>query len=414
MRRLLFGAVAAFLVASSLSLFSAPARADDDEQKVIFELSSGTVLAGGSKQVTFTVTNISDDELIDPRLGFSPTWWDTEKVNYPLDDKVCHPGTWMAIECSLSPNPLPPRRSTTFTTTFEAVDGAAPGPAGKLRAMVLYDMGGRDPGETTEFPLTIKGSPGPDLFAYAADVPPTGTLKPGQTAPLLSAFANQGNVPATDITLTATLPAGAHFVAGQPGFEPCEFAERTVTCTFGDEVLTSSDGLIPISFPVRLNVDAKRGVSLKGGKVEVTGTPVTPVDQGAARKTAPSFPTGIAVAADVLDDVDLKDNDDRFTVVVAKPGQDDPVVGAGGGNGDDATTLPITGPAAIPVAGTGAALTAVGVLLLVTTRQRRPTASGPARNQDGTHVTNRWHSCVARTMDAPGSRTGIRPIEQAR
>jgi uncharacterized repeat protein (TIGR01451 family) len=366
------------LVASSLSLFSAPARADDDGQKVTLELSSGAVVAGGSKQVTFTVTNISDDELRNPALGFLQTAWDPEKVNYTLDEEACRPGEWTERECSLEPSPLPPGRSAKFTTTFEAVDGAASGPAGNLRAMVLYDTDGRDPGEITEFPLTIAGRAGPDLFAYAADVPPTGALEPGQTAPLLSAFANQGNVPATDIKLTATLPAGAHFVSGQPGFEPCEFAERTVTCAFGDEVLTSSDGLIPIFFPVQLNDDAKRGLNLKGGKVEVTGTPVTAAEQMAAKKAAPSFPRGIAVAADVLADVDLKDNDDRFTVVVAKATQDD--AGAGGGNGDDGPTLPITGPAIISVAGTGAALTAVGVLLLVTTRRRRPTATKTARN----------------------------------
>jgi hypothetical protein len=102
----------------------------------------------------------------------------------------------------------------------------------------------------------------------------------------------------------------------------------------------------------------------------------------APRKTAPAFPRGIAVAVDVLADVDLKDNDDRFTVVVAKAAQDDPGAGGGGGNGDEGPTLPITGSAVIYVAGTGAALTAVGVLLLMTTRQRRPTASRPARNSE--------------------------------
>jgi uncharacterized repeat protein (TIGR01451 family) len=373
MRRLLFGAVSAFLVASSLILFSAPARADDDERKVTLELSSGTVVAGGSKQVAFTVTNISDDELRNPALGFLQSAWDPEKVNYTLDEEVCHPGVWTNRECWLAPNPLPPGRSAKFTTTFEAVDGAAPGPAGTLRAMVLYDTDGRDPGEVTEFPLTIEGRPGPDLFAYAADVPPTGALEPGQTAPLLSAFANQGNVPATDIKLTATLPAGAHFVSGQPGFEPCEFAERTVTCAFGDEVLASSDGLIPIFFPVQLNHDAKRGVNLKGGKVEVTGTPVTEAEQTVATNAAPTFPRGVAVAAAVLADVDLRDNDDRFTVVVAKAAEEDG--GTGGGNGDDGPTLPITGPVVTSVAGTGAALVAVGALLLVATRRRRPTPS---------------------------------------
>jgi uncharacterized repeat protein (TIGR01451 family) len=376
MRRLLFGAVSAFLVASSVALFSAPARADDDERKVTLELSSGAVLAGGSKLVTFTVTNISDEELTNPALGFLQTAWDPEKVNYTLDEEACHPGQWTERECSLQPSPLPPGRSAKFTTTFEAVDGAAPGPAGNLRAMVLYDTDGRDPGEITEFPLTIEARPGPDLFAYAADVPPTGALEPGQTAPLLSAFANQGNVPATDITLTATLPAGAHFVSGQPGFEPCEFAERTVTCAFGDAVLASSDGLIPIFFPVQLNDDAKRGVNLKGGKVEVTGTPVTDAEQRSAMKAAPSFPKGIAVSAEVLADVDLKDNDDRFMVVVAKAEEDDG--GAGGGNGDSGPTLPITGPVVTSVAGTGAALVAVGVLLLVVTRRRRPAAGETA------------------------------------
>jgi hypothetical protein len=136
-RRLIFGAVSAFLVASSLSLFSAPARADDDEQKVVLELSSGTVVAGGSKQVTFTVTNISDDALGNPRLGFLQSAWDPEKVNYTLDEDACHPGVWTPRECSLDPSPLPPGRSATFTTTFEAVDGAAPGPARNLRAKVV-------------------------------------------------------------------------------------------------------------------------------------------------------------------------------------------------------------------------------------------------------------------------------------
>ena len=378
MRRLLFGAVSAFLVASSLSLFSAPAQADDDERKATLELSSGTVVAGGSKQVIFTVTNISDDEVTNPALGFLQTSWDPEKVNYTLDEEACHTGQWADRECSLSPSPLPPGRSAKFTTTFEAVDGTAPGPAGNLRVLVLFDTDGRDPGEITEFPLTIEGRPGPDLFAYAADVPPTGALEPGQTAPLLSAFANQGDVPATDITLTATLPAGAHFVSGQPGFEPCEFAERTVTCAFGDAVLAPSDGLIPIFFSVQLNDNAKRGVNLKGGKVEVTGTPVTEAEPMAAKKAAPSFPRGLAVAADVLADVDLKDNDDRFMVVVAKAAADDG--GAGGGNGDDGPTLPITGPVVMSVAGTGAGLVAFGVLLLVATRRRRPTAGEAAQD----------------------------------
>lgn len=379
MRRILFGAVSALLVAGCLLLFSAPARADDDEPQSTLELSSGTVLAGGSKQVTFTLTNIGDENLVDPVLGFDRAWWNSEKVNYPLDDEACQPGEWMPIECSVFPNPLPPGRSAKFTTTFEAVDGAAPGPAGRLRVLAIWDMGGRDPGEATEFPLTIEEGPGPDLFAYAADVPRTGALRPGQTAPLLSAFANQGNVPATNIRLTATLPAGAHFVSGQPGFEPCVFAERTVTCAFGDEVLASSDGLIPISFPVRLNHNAKRGVNLKGGTVKVTGTAVAAAEQVAAKKAAPSFPKGIGVAADVLADVDLKDNDDRFTVVVAKAVKDGGGNGAGGGNGGNGPMLPITGPAVVAVAGTGAALTAGGVLLLATTRRRRPTASGTAR-----------------------------------
>jgi hypothetical protein len=87
------------------------------------------------------------------------------------------------------------------------------------------------------------------------------------------------------------------------------------------------------------------------------------------------------VAADVLADVDPKDNDDRFTVVVARAEQDGTGTGGGasGGNGGDSPALPITGPAAIPVAGIGAAFAAVGVLLLVATRRRRPTARRTVR-----------------------------------
>ena len=67
----------------------------------------------------------------------------------------------------------------------------------------------------------------------------------------------------------------------------------------------------------------------------------TKAEQTATKNAAPSFPKGIAVAADVLADVDLKDNDDRFTVVVAKAAQDGG--GTGGGTGEDGPTLLGTG-----------------------------------------------------------------------
>jgi hypothetical protein len=87
----------------------------------------------------------------------------------------------------------------------------------------------------------------------------------------------------------------------------------------------------------------------------------------------------MAVPAGVLADVDLKDNDDRFTVVVVKAPAGTGTGtgtgtggGTGGGNGAAGPTLPITGPAVFFVAGIGAVLAAFGALLLVITRRRRP------------------------------------------
>lgn len=356
MRRLLSGIVTAFLAASTMALGAAPAWADDedDDIRVRVELSSGTVVAGGSKQVTFTITNISEHELRNPVLEFVPSSWDRAKVNFPLDEKVCNAGGWIGPGCPLTPNPLLPGRSLTYTTTLEAVPGATPGPAGTLRILVVY-MSGRDPQNFATFPLAVVSGPKPDLYAYAADVPAAGVLEPGQTAPLEAAFANQGNVPATDVTVTATVPAGASFVAGQPDLDVCEFAERTVTCSFGDEVLPADKRLIPLSFTVRLDADAKRGRNLTG-KVVITGRAATEAEQ--QRRVASAFPKALA-------DVDLADNDDTFRIMVVAA-DENPGTGGGTGSGDE-PTLPITGPSA----GVGVAFVVIGVALLLLGRRRR-------------------------------------------
>ena len=372
MRRLLTGAVAAFLVAGSTALFSSPAQAA--EHHVSVELSSTKVQAGGSKLVTFTVTNIGDKPLVKPVLAINQESYHYEVVRYPFNAELCRPGPVLSMDCPLTPDPLLPGRSAKVTTTFEADDDAPVGSAGTLIVYVLQD--GVDGGETFEFPLTVEGKPGPDLFAYAADVPPTGALEPGVIAPLIAGFANQGNVPADGITIKATVPAGAHFVTGQPGdFTGCEFALRTVTCSFGDEVLPADSGLQPVVLPVRLDDNAKPGVNLTKGKVEITGKPASAPEQTSAKRTAASFPKGLTLPADTLTDADLADNDDTFTVVVAKAADNNGNnngngSGTGGGTGDDDPTLPITGPVAASAAGTGAALVAVGVLLLMITRRR--------------------------------------------
>ncbi|MEV6631440.1 hypothetical protein AB0M54_11885 [Actinoplanes sp. NPDC051470] len=356
MRRLLTGAVALFLAASAVTLTASPASAGpEDELRVAIELSSGKVVAGGTKQVTFTITNISDDDLWNPVLEFEENSWDHDRITIAIDREVCDAGGWIGDGCALTPNPLLPGRSATFTTTITG--GAVPGPAGNLRVLFVYRVGW-DPQDFATFPLSVESGPGPDLYAQAADVPADGALEPGQTAPLEAAFANRGNVPATDVKVTATLPAGARFRPGKPPVEGCETTARTVTCDFGDAVLPAKSDLIPLSFPVRLDDNAKRGVNLKGGKVTITGRAATPAEVKAAPR---SFPTPLA-------DIDLADNDDTFVIVVVPGDDESPGGGAGGGDGDDDPVLPITGPG--PAVGAGALLLALGAFLILLGRRR--------------------------------------------
>lgn len=99
--------------------------------------------------------------------------------------------------------------------------GAPPGDAGTMSVTISSSQEDANPGDnTTTFPVTVLAS-GPDLVAVADDLNTAADpVGPGDTAPLYTAVANEGDSTADSWTIGLDLPTGVGFV---DQYDDCEY-----------------------------------------------------------------------------------------------------------------------------------------------------------------------------------------------
>lgn len=266
-------------------------------------------------------------------------------------------------------------KRSTFKGEFGiVVNGGEAGAAGAMK--VTVSQAGTDPdgaNNTVEVPITVAGG-GVDLNVRAFDVPTdkdinTGTVAPGDDAPLLFAVLNVGTRTSRGLKINVKLPEHTTFVGE---YEDCTISSgrRVLNCDAPNLAIApitedgSGQGPLTGGFAVHVSDKAKGGVNLTGGAVtvETTGAVVdeSPVAEAAImRKSASTLPSYLTFAA-APKDLDPTDDTDTFTVFVADGG------GSGGGDG-----LPVTGPAAFAIGGGGLAVLAAGLVLFFVARRRR-------------------------------------------
>jgi hypothetical protein len=399
--RLVRGAAVAFLAAGALSVVGTAAQAAPATADVTVELSSGTVAAGSAgKRIFVTVTNAGTEAIDELSLIVDGSGVDAAKVTLtPVVD--CTTGSTGALNCPVSTASVKPGGKA----EWQAVLIALPGAVGKAGDLVVQPSFGTTTGKAVTFALDVTAEKGPDLYAYAWDVPivvdeagiSTGVLAPGETGPLLIQFGNQGDVASKDNSLWVVTPDGtsidkAVMDENPADFEGCEFSDRWARCDFTGLVLTpasadtGADDVVSdwlFALPIKVDATAKAGVNLSlESVVEVDGdaAPVTVARSATARRAAVTAPHGLAVAGTAdeirLDEVANLDNTDTFTVFV-KAAAGGEGGGDGDGNGDD-PVLPITGPQVAGLGAAGAGVVAVGAMLFVLARRRRVVLVTPA------------------------------------
>jgi hypothetical protein len=183
---------------------------------------------------------------------------------------------------------------------------------------------------------------------------------------------NQGDVAATGLKLTVTLPEHVTFVEEEEG---CEYnaANTVATCTYENLPLVPAEEADPDNdvFSARLffndlrvAADAPAPSVLPDGVVDAE--PLVAEAQAPARRQAAALPDNILEVPESLD-VDSSDNTDEFSVYVAAAS------GGEGGGGE----LPITGVQAGLFGGVGLAVVVAGAVLLLMARRRRVVLVAP-------------------------------------
>jgi hypothetical protein len=253
------------------------------------------------------------------------------------------------------------------------------GEAGTLTVKAAHQGTDGKPDNNSATADVVIGETGPDLYAYAPDVPfdlksgrVVGAVEPGGTAKLYYEVGNFGDVAVTGIKLTITLPKHATFAEVEPD---CEYnsANSMATCTYeklpivpaDDDTDENDDIFSAVQFynVLKIAADAPAPSSLTGGQVHVepivAGEEVPNVERRAVT-ALPRNATGTEAK-----DVDETDNTDEFVIHVAKSD--------GGGGG-----LPVTGARAGLIGGVGLGALVLGGVLLLLARRRRVVLVAPA------------------------------------
>jgi hypothetical protein len=352
---------------------------------------TGTTIAATStgKVVDLTVTNAGERTAVGVTVTFDLGELERDKVEFVVPtgedgEQVCDvTAGGDTVTCGVRDIPAGQR----LDLGARLVRTAGTGPAGRLVVTVVHDGFDPDPEDNVvEVAVTVAGS-GPDLYAYAPDVPYDphtgqvgGAVGAGRDALLFYEVGNQGDAPVDGVLATIRLPRHVTF---RDGARECRYnAARTVaTCVFDRLALIPADqdddagddrySAVLIPQPIRVAAAAPAPGTLTDGLVTVepivaTGSPEAPPARRAAATVLPAGATAARPGADV----DATDNSDEFAVYVAAPR-------GGAGGGDDAGTLPITGTRPGLAAGVGAAALVGGVALVLLTRRRRVVPAAP-------------------------------------
>ncbi|WP_203909146.1 LPXTG cell wall anchor domain-containing protein [Rhizocola hellebori] len=256
--------------------------------------------------------------------------------------------------------------------TGGSTGGATTGPAGKLKVTVSSDA--TDPNASNNVAVVdvmLSETDGVDLkvlnWDVAADITEDGDIvpvKPGETAPFIAAFYNQGTAAAKGVVTTVMLPAGATFEGAVPH---CVYSEgnRKAVCTEPDWIIPTGGshkddstwyGIEPLT--VRVASTVAGPVNLTPGNITIEPMGELEPESATARSaTAKKFTGASARLVDKYKDIDPTDNGDDFIVYV-------------GSNGN----LPQTGTNVALIAGIGGIMLIAGGTLFMITRRRRVVA----------------------------------------
>jgi hypothetical protein len=312
-------------------------------------------------------------------VRFDATELDDSKVELDLGACTVEDGI---ADCLIDEGSIPGPGETSDLDVPLVKKAGATGPAGKLTVTVLVEGDANKANDSKTVDVTIAGS-GADLRVLAFDVTKidaenqlTGEpLQPGETSLAYAYVANHGDRTAVGLKVRVSLPEHVTFAEEEGG---CEYStdHRVATCTAEgypvipwdqDDTGNKENSSLSIAFAVTVSEDAEGPVSLTGGEWTVTGLGVESADARRALAVAalPEFAEkGCGPAEDQVE-TDASDNTDGFAVLVAGPD------GGNGGGGAEEPSLPVTGPVAASVAGAGAAVLTLGVVLFVVSRRRR-------------------------------------------
>ena len=343
---------------------------------------SGTTIAATSAGKVFdiTITNAGESTATGVTVTFDLSGLEQDKVSFVVPTgedgaEVCDVDG-DTVACGVQDIP----GGQNLDLGAELTRLAGTGEAGAITVQVGHD--GTDPNEANDVAtanVTV-GDSGPDLFVFAPDVPfnpetnqTEGRVPAGGVGRLWYVIGNQGDVAATGLKLTVTLPEHVTFVEEESG---CEYnaANTVATCTYEDLPLVPVEEADPgndvfsarLFFnDLRVAADAPAPSVLADGVVDAE--PLVADEQAPARRQAAALPDNILEVPESLD-VDRSDNTDEFSVYVAAASG-----GAGGGGGE----LPLTGAKAGLFGGVGLAVLAAGAVLLVIARRRRVVLVAP-------------------------------------
>ncbi|NJP31268.1 hypothetical protein [Micromonospora thermarum] len=356
-------------------LFAAPAVAETSADLAIE--ATGTTIAVGAPGKTATVSLLNKSQ-VDAKgilVGLDISKLDTAKVD--IDESGCSPREDGLILCGIEGDTLSAGADVDWGFPLTRKGGAT-GDAGEISAIILHD--GTDPDESNNevtVKVKVEGA-GPDLTVVANDVSKAvkvesgkitvvGDLHAGDTAQLIYAAFNQGDVTAAGLKISVTLPKGVTFAEAEPDCVD-NAAKTSRVCTYADlDLIPASqdkDGDDLISggrfyHLLTVGADVKAG-SLRGGEVTVDalGT-AAPTARTAGKGGLPANAEAVTAT-----EVDATDNTDAYAVVVTAKG------GAGGGDGDG-PGLPVTGPQAGLMGGIGVAVLLAGGVMFLVARRRR-------------------------------------------
>ena len=383
MRNLARVSATGLLAAGVLALAATPALAADVDFGL--ELKGTTIaLEAEGKPATANITNHGTTTPEQVNVRFDATELDSSKVELDLGACTVEDGIG---DCALDEESIPgPGETTETDIPLVLKPGASDdGPAslGKLTITISVEGDTNQANDSRTVDVKLAGSGG-DLRVLAYDVTavddefqPTGKpLQPGETSFAYAYVANHGDRATQGIKVVVALPEGRHLrrrgewlrvQREQAARPPAPRTRRVLQPWDQDDTGNKENSSASIAFRVTVDEDATGPATLTGGEWTVSALGLVRPSARMAREVAHDLPEFVKPGCGDHEDeveVDATDNSDDFAVLVAGPT-------GGSGGGEDEPGLPVTGPVAASVAGAGAAVLALGVVLFVASRRRR-------------------------------------------